>query len=403
MESKPKFYINPLTGRMIKSTAKTYQQLKRDKYVIPKHKCLYNIKSAERCFNRLLKLYPNIVYPSSSFIDIPKTYKNGSVRAFIKDHNNKIIGYIDKHGNKYKLRKPLTKQKAVPIVKEIGTPKVLSKVIEKLPEITEEEQKKVENQFYYEKPIKSPQDINIIHNPLQNDFIPINQKLLDEEIADILSLVNRELIPQKLPPITISNNIAGLIQDDNKIYGIIDTSNKISSLDTPIVIKNEENSDDAKSETSSIPESLIKSESQSETESLPELKIEQDTKDQKNTISLETQIQKQIENLPKVHFLKDEDISSMEKILTESPIIESKEIIEKIKCLDGSQWDVIENRCISCDQYGLVWDQEYKSCKIMLKNDINKMQLESEVKDNYNTVKLTIVEDNKGSILGYLE
>ena len=106
MDKVPKFYLNPNTGRLIKSNGKTYKQLKKDGYIIKKDKCLYNVKSAEKCFIKLLTLYPNVIYPSSNFIEIPKTYKKGKIRAFIKHaHKNKIIGFIDKNGKKYRLLK----------------------------------------------------------------------------------------------------------------------------------------------------------------------------------------------------------------------------------------------------------------------------------------------------------
>jgi len=104
--------------------------------------------------------------------------------------------------------------------------------------------------------------------------------------------------------------------------------------------------------------------------------------------------------LPEVEFIKSDDIKSIEDKLMESPIIGSEDIIKKIKCLDGSQWDINENRCISCDKYGLVWDPEYKACKIMLKEDIKKI-IRSEDDDDY--IKMKIVIDNKDKILGYLE
>jgi len=78
-------------------------------------------------------------------------------------------------------------------------------------------------------------------------------------------------------------------------------------------------------------------------------------------------------------------------------------IIDKIKCLDGAQWDINEKRCISCDKYGLVWDSEYKACKIMLKEEIKKIEKEKELKEDFDVIKLKLVEDNKGKILGYLE
>ena len=103
--------------------------------------------------------------------------------------------------------------------------------------------------------------------------------------------------------------------------------------------------------------------------------------------------------MPEVEFVKSQDIKSMEETLLESPIIESDAVIKQIKCLDGSQWNINENRCISCDKYGLVWDPEYKACKIMLKEDIKK-ELEDE---DYTAIKMKIMLDNKDEILGYLE
>jgi len=252
----PRFYINPLTGRMIKSTAKIFKKLKREKYVIDKHKCLYNIKSAERCFNKLFKLYPDIVYPSSNFIDIPKTYKRGSIRAFIGD-KKKLNGYIDKTGKKYKLQKNIKNIKRVPIVKDLNDN--LKNIVDKLPEIDNLQQKIVEDQIKYDKPIKRIDDINIIFNPLQNDFVSVNKKINKEEIQNILEIVNGELIPKKLIPISKDFDYAGIIKDNENIYGLVDTSNQIKRFDKPVKIKyKEQKRDIEKSDTISIPESLLK-------------------------------------------------------------------------------------------------------------------------------------------------
>lgn len=82
---KARFYISPFSGRAIKSSGKLFTQLKKDGYIIDKHRCFYNVKSAERCLNRLMKLYPDIAYPPSNLINIPKTYKKGKARSFIYD------------------------------------------------------------------------------------------------------------------------------------------------------------------------------------------------------------------------------------------------------------------------------------------------------------------------------
>jgi hypothetical protein len=500
---RPKFYINPLTSRMIKSTARTFKKLKKDKYVIDKHKCLYNIKSAERCFNKLLKLYPDIVHPSSNFIDIPKTYKRGSIRAFIDD-KKKIKGYVDKTGKKYRLKKSIQKNiyknKRVPVVKDFTNN--LKNVVDKLPKIDDIQQKIVEDQLKYDKPIKRLDDINIIFNPLQNDFISVNQKLNNQEIESILEIVNGELIPNKLLPISKNFDFSGIIKDNEQIYGLVDTSNQIKRFDKPIKIKEKkldipEKSEmisipeTEKSDTISIPESLLKTQD-TDTISIPDtistlseepsivkeekpivkqeeklvvkeeekpivkqeepsivkeekpivkqeekLVVKQEEKlvvkeeekpivkqeeklvvkeeekpivkqEEKLVIKEEEkpvlQIEKEyIENLPEVEFIKSVDVKGMEDKLVESPVIESEDIIKKIKCLDGSQFDVNENRCISCDKYGLVWDPEYMACKIMLKEDIKKIVRSVEDDDDYTKVKMKIVIDNKDKILGYLE
>ena len=461
----PRFYINPLTGRMIKSTARTFKKLKREKYVIDKHKCLYNIKSAERCFNKLFKLYPDIVYPSSNFIDIPKTYKRGSIRAFIGD-KKKLNGYIDKTGKKYKLQKNIKNIKRVPIVKDLNDN--LKNIVDKLPEIDNLQQKIVEDQIKYDKPIKRIDDINIIFNPLQNDFVSVNKKINKEEIQNILEIVNGELIPKKLIPISKDFDYAGIIKDNENIYGLVDTSNQIKRFDKPVKIKyKEQKRDIEKSDTISIPESLLKTqESESDiisplsdvtlsdvtlseptttpslSEPTPILVEPTSTPSLSPTLSdvtlseptptptlvdvtlseptptptlveaspilsdatlVENEIENEyIESLPEVEFIKTGDIKIMEDKLVESPIVESEVVIKQIKCLDGSQWDINENRCISCDKYGLVWDAEYRSCKIMLKDTIKKIIKTGDEIDSVR-IGLKLVTDNKDKILGYLE
>ena len=45
----PRFYLNPITGRLIKSTGRVYKRLKQDSILISRDKCMYNNKSAQHC------------------------------------------------------------------------------------------------------------------------------------------------------------------------------------------------------------------------------------------------------------------------------------------------------------------------------------------------------------------
>jgi hypothetical protein len=49
--SKSHYYINPISGRVIKSTGKLYKELKKKRFKTDKDACLYNITSAKRCIN----------------------------------------------------------------------------------------------------------------------------------------------------------------------------------------------------------------------------------------------------------------------------------------------------------------------------------------------------------------
>ena len=109
-KKQPRFYLNPTTGRLIKSTGRVYTKLKKDSILMLRDKCLYNPKSAQRCLTKLLTLYPN-VYPPSNFIKIPKTHKRVSIRAFIKDPRKKyLVGYINKFGKPFPTRVPFAPQ-----------------------------------------------------------------------------------------------------------------------------------------------------------------------------------------------------------------------------------------------------------------------------------------------------
>ena len=69
-EQELHFYVNPLTGRLIKSNAKTYTELKLNGYRPRKDKCLYDLNTSKKCINLLRAKYGKRVYPSSNFIKI---------------------------------------------------------------------------------------------------------------------------------------------------------------------------------------------------------------------------------------------------------------------------------------------------------------------------------------------
>jgi hypothetical protein len=188
-----KFYINPISGRIIKSSGKIFRKLKKKKYSLKKEPCLYNIKSAKKCLSKLLKKYPNIVYPSSNFINIPKTYHINTIRglrAFIRE-NDTIIAFINKHGIIYRLKKPIyiiNENQSIPIV--IDYYNNLPQIIKNLPKINSTMQKKVEYQL---KNIKSLNSY-ILYNHVQKDFIPINKKMDKDEHDKILRIFNNNLV-----------------------------------------------------------------------------------------------------------------------------------------------------------------------------------------------------------------
>ena len=79
---------------------------------------------------------------------------------------------------------------------------VLADILEKQDKISEKDQKTIEKQIIKGEPLTESKNINILFNPIQNDFIPIKTKLADDEKREIINTINKELIPTQLPPIT---------------------------------------------------------------------------------------------------------------------------------------------------------------------------------------------------------
>ena len=92
--------------------------------------------------------------------------------------------------------------------------------------------------------------------------------------------------------------------------------------------------------------------------------------------------------------------------MDKSDILEKEEadkIIKQIQCLDGEQFDSMENRCLPCTHYGLVWDSEHKVCKPMLKQEIIKEQDKNLFESGLVLNGLDVVSDEKNNIIGLLE
>ena len=230
----PKFYISPYSGRVIKSSGKLFHQLQDEGFIVDKHKCFYNIKTAERCLNKLLTLYPYIAYPPSRFIGIPRTYEKGPARAYVCDNEKNVVGIVDKTGTLKQLQTPVPKQDNSLEVKDPLN--VLPSVLPKKDIVDEETQTEVEKQLQEK---EEPPQVSIIYNPVQDDFIPINKETNVEEQKEIIQVVNQELVPLQLPPIKEDGNVSGAIvnKDSTQLLGIIDTSNQIKAFREPIDIE----------------------------------------------------------------------------------------------------------------------------------------------------------------------
>lgn len=415
-----RYYLNPDTGRIIKSNSKTFQELtsRRGYKSKPiKHKCFYNIKSAERCLNRLLSFYPGLIHPPSSFAKIPRTYKKGVYRSFIMEKDN-VVGAVDKYGHIKKLQTPVKPNHKVPIIQDpFGA---VPSVISNKPVIDNIEQKKVEEQLHLDTPLKSPEQINLIYNPAFDDFIPVNEKIDISTQLDIVNQVNNDLVPLRLPPITEQSNIAGLVKKDDTLIGVVTVDNELQRFPSPKPILSLEiadtleNKTETESDTASEPESdtndigtqtetASASESeigtQTETASEPESDIgTQNTSDTASesdigtqTASNETDTESEGDNLTQatesestsendtIDTEQDETFNKMDVVpileLDDKAISQAKElspqeaedIIGTINCLKGEKYDANSKRCLPCSFYGLEWNSDLKMCNLKLK------------------------------------
>jgi DNA-directed RNA polymerase subunit H (RpoH/RPB5) len=316
----PRYYLSPVSGRVIKSTGKLYNKLKKDGYVIEKHKCLYNVKSAQRCLNKLLGLHPR-VKPPSSFMKLAKTYKRGPARSFIKCNiTNLIIGFVDKRGEIKRLEQPVEGTPSTLYTKDFTKENALRKLTLTMPLAEIEAEKEVKEQLQT-KPIQSPPS-TIIFNPVQNDFVQVHDKIDEKQGRKILDTINTELVPETLPVIKENEPIAGIIKDNNTVVGVVTQDNTIQKASEPIPISPE------KANTLPV------------LEATSEVKVE----------------------------------------IARSPEVSPERVAQAIECPMGEQLDVNTSRCLPCSSYNLEWDAETKKCKVKIEKDIGNIYVDG--KDN---------------------
>jgi hypothetical protein len=400
---EPKYYISPYSGRVITSNGRLFKQLKEDGFIVDKHKCFYNIKTAERCLNKILSLYPYISYPPSKFIGIPRTYQKGPARAFVCDEDlGTVIGIVDKNGKMKKLITPVPQTQELLQVKDPLN--VLPKVLPKKEVVEEETQKDIENQLQEKE--KLP-EMSIIYNPVQDDFVPIQKETDVEEQKEILQAVNQELVPLQLPPIKEQGNVSGAIVDkeSNQLIGIIDTANQIKAFREPISIEIDEKTENLDTESESEPEIEIDTEPEievdTEIESEPEIEVDTESESEsaieidsetesEPEIEVESESESEVDSEPteevKIEGVPTVDAKSIDMTeASEIPAESEREIIKQVdkKCLDGEQYDVNSKRCLPCTYYNLVWDKETNKCRIDLKRNI-------------------LITDKENNIIGFL-
>ena len=344
---KNHFYDNPITNRVIQSSGRTFKELKKKRFKLDPDKCLYDVKSAERCLKHIYKKYPSLFHPSTNFTDIPSTYNkhlNFIPRAFIKNKNDNINGYITKEGNLYKLPKPIKIPNninyTIPLVK--GNTKILQEKIEKdglTPTSTEISQIPLQ---LNSKPLAD--NITILYNHIQDDFIPI-KSLSFKNNKQITTILNNKLIPSQLPSL-INTNISGIITDNlqSNIIGYTDSQNITKKL------------------TSVVPINILTKK----------------TNERKDSGFYSPNI---LNNIPKVNIDKKE----IEKLPNANPIETVKFLNNFNKlCKEGFKYNNLTGKCFKCEDYNLEWNADRKKCIMKEKN-------------------IALINDYDDNIIGYTE
>ncbi|NBP01176.1 MAG: hypothetical protein EBU90_13765, partial [Proteobacteria bacterium] len=271
-------------------------------------------------------MYPNI-YPPSSFIDIPRTYKKGKARGFIVK-NAQAVGFVNKQGNIKRLSTPVEVAPGLDIPTVQDPHQMID--ITTQPVANLDEQTEITHQIQNEKPIADQSNTtpiikSLIYNPIQNDFIPVTDETKPEVQKQIIEDINNQLIPTRLPEVI--PGVAGLLTQGDQVVGIVDTNNKLQQFENPldteptdtesIVTEGESQTSD----TESIEKQLVSdTESQtSESESI-EKQLVSDTESQtSDTDSIKTETEsEQSEPVDIVPTTETEPESEPNSILTET-------------------------------------------------------------------------------------
>ena len=234
-----KYYINKITGRLVKSNSKLANKLIKTGE-LQKHKCLYNTRSAKICLNQLFNRYPGIFHPPSSFTKIPRTYKSGEWRGFVIDSNFnkgeavenkmvKIIGAINSWGELSRLKEPVFRNpKNIIIIKDP------TGYLEK--KITHINVKIIDNKFIIKQldtgiPVLDDiKSINLIYNPVHNDFVPILKSDMNViEQIEFLNSLNNVLITRQLSMMS-SKYVIGVIVINNELRGVVTNDNRLIKM-----------------------------------------------------------------------------------------------------------------------------------------------------------------------------
>jgi hypothetical protein len=211
-----KFYINPITDRVIKKDHTTYNKLKKKNLKLKKSPCLYNEKAAKKCLEKIIKHYPKIHLP---FKILPNDI------TVIRNKSNEIFGVVNSNGEMFKLEYPIKFDKKVPELLTVSENHyhILNKKLNVSDIISSE--------YIKEKLNNVVSGVNVMYNPLQDNYT----KIVTEPI---LKQINLQVIPETLP-ISVPG-VASVIRNENnldEITGYINEKNEALKLNTTLKIQ----------------------------------------------------------------------------------------------------------------------------------------------------------------------
>lgn len=347
-KGKTRYYLSPVSGRIIKSTGRTYNTIKEEGYFIDKHPCLYNINSAKKCLERLLRRYPSIAFPPSSFLNIPRT-GDTKIRGVVYDETNtRIRGIVDKRGKLKGLKKEIdvSKDESLQLPSIQDPYGMLQKALNTKEPATDEEHEEIKRNLHGKRQSKkAKRKLSLVYNPVHDDIVPMKDTserndmvpMKDASVQkEVLNVINSSLVPSTLPPVKEELDVAGIIENENDILGYMNTDNEIKRYDPPLRVKGD----------------LSK---------LPRVKLTEDVK-------------KEVAMAPLASTKKRESISL---------------------CLDGEQYETSKRRCMPCGFYGLEWDPIYKKCRV-------KIKAESLIPSYLPPTENVLLMDNNNQVIGYL-